>query len=95
VILLDGPPFPSPGVWSKIPEFSGVVRGFRGKLAVLRNLEAKILKTGIFRVPLRDTASQRGDAGLEQFQSSCALSEIAPGGSFLRKEPPGLRGSEA
>jgi hypothetical protein len=53
-------PLPSPRVvWSKIPDFSGVVRGFRGKLSVLRNLEAKFLKTGIFRAPLRGTVSGR------------------------------------
>jgi hypothetical protein len=46
-------------VWSKIPDFSRVVREFRGKLRVLRNLEAKILKAGIFRGPLRGAACPR------------------------------------
>jgi hypothetical protein len=56
----DGTPLPPRVVWRKIPDFSRVVRGFRGKLADLRNLEAKFLKTGIFRAPLHSTASRRG-----------------------------------
>jgi hypothetical protein len=57
-------------VWSKFPDFSELVRGFLGKLAVFRNLEPKILKTGNFRGTLRGAAAKRRRAGLERIQAS-------------------------
>ena len=47
--MTEGPPFPTLCVWNKLAIFNALEAGFYRKLFVLRNLEARFLKTGNLR----------------------------------------------